>query len=119
MCSECAKEYAAVSLPENHEQIVASMQAIYDHPDGTTGGPLHIVLDDYNVDSVEWCEERLNQIGTDEEASWLRDLDPDLIAAARRCVLLLKPLTEAERGACIAKFRGEDTVDEPDREVLP
>lgn len=107
MCGACAEEYRDVERPTNTKQIIDAIARVYAHPDGGVGGPLHIVLDDYNVNSLDWCEDRLDQIGTPNEAAWLRGIDPVLVDLCRDVIALMKPLTEDERGAVLADYWGD------------
>ena len=96
MCADCASDYTEADLPENWEEVLKSIQAIYAHHMGRTGGHLHIVLDDFNVEDehVRFCRE-------DEES---KDFFPDdLWELSRACLDLLEPLTADQRGAVISR----------------
>lgn len=52
MCSECWASYADVDL-EWHDDIPTAarlVELLYEQPDGAAGGPLHVVLDDWNLE---------------------------------------------------------------------
>lgn len=93
MCQGCyAEEYGAPStLPANADEVLALVRAVYDAPDGGTGGNLHIVLDDWNLEdsSIRWCLER-----------------EGLTDAERACGEALLAMTESERAAVLAVADG-------------
>lgn len=64
---------------------------IYDHPGGGAGGPLHIILDDANLDdgSLDFCQEKLNE--------WKPDADEDMKAICLAMLQALRLLTHAQR----------------------
>lgn len=106
MCIDCASEYSADDLPENWEVISASIKAIYDHPKGGTGGPMHVVLDDMNTDSVDWSLKHIAEQSALTQKSGLKWYPDDLLELAKTCADLLKPLTEEQRGAVISRHWG-------------
>lgn len=51
MCSSCWAEYGKpTEMPDNGDAVVALIRELYDQPDGGAGGPLHVVLDDWNLE---------------------------------------------------------------------
>jgi hypothetical protein len=103
VCYACwAEDGKPSELPENADEIVEMINKLYSLPDGFTGGPIHVVTDDWNVEdeNVQGC---LFQIDEDlTNGVWSR-LTCEL---ARRIGELLLPLTEDQRSAVLAKRDG-------------
>lgn len=107
MCHDCWAEMGAPrGLPPNALDIVTLIHQLYAQPDGDTGGPLHVVLDDFNVDRVEpfrgfeW-----------EPRTWRL---AELIAAH------LRPLSADQRAAVLAAWEGWiELPGAPTRGTLP
>lgn len=63
MCEGCVEDYmaeeglATLEVPPDLEPLVARITAFYELPGCVCGGPLHIVLDDTNVEdcNIDWC----------------------------------------------------------------
>jgi hypothetical protein len=103
VCYACwAEDGKPSELPENADEIVELINKLYAQPDGFTGGPMHVVTDDWNVEDeiVENC---------------LRDINRGLTAGAwsvETCGLAwqigkrLLLLTEDQRSAVLAKRDG-------------
>ncbi len=88
MCYQCVEEYAKdegltdVSVPAELKPLVERIRAFYELPDCSAGGPLHIVLDDTNVedDHIEWCLNEGNlERYSPEVAKWARQIAADLL----------------------------------------
>lgn len=90
MCRTCWVDKGRPrDLPPNGAEIVALIDRLYQQPDSSAGGPLHALLDDYNLDCVEpWLD-----------AEWL----PSTVELANQIADRMRPLTEAQRGAIIAE----------------
>ena len=101
MCYSCwAEDGKPSELPENADVIVEAINELYVRPDGFTGGPMHVVTDDWNVDCVETC---LRNVDRDLAAgTWSRET----CEAARKVGELMLPLTENQRSAVLAKRDG-------------
>lgn len=73
--------------------VAAAIKAFYQHPECGVGGPLHIVIEDNNVEThhIEWCMSPERNL----EADW----PADVIADARKIADSLLALTEDARAA--------------------
>lgn len=105
MCVSCWEDFGrSEKLPADFDRIEELIRLVYDHPEGGVGGNLHIVLDDWNLetDNIEWCLGNIaqKQAGFGDRAN---RCSADLLAIERELVDLLLPLTEGERAACLAK----------------
>lgn len=86
-------------------ECAAYVNALYGNPAGGTGGPLHIVTDDYNVEDTHlaYCRENL-----DDWAGF--DATPEVELRARalsRWILdLLDPMSTRERSVTMALAHG-------------
>jgi hypothetical protein len=99
VCYFCWAEGGKPSeLPENADEIVELINELYAQPDGFTGGPMHVVTDDWNVDCVETC---LRDVESGRGV-WSRET----CEAARKVGERLLPLTEDQRSAVLAKRDG-------------
>jgi hypothetical protein len=100
MCTECWEEYGEPMLrsPEI-ERTAELVKAVYDHPEGSMGGDLHIVLDDWNIETehIEFCA---GEIGRNDRAS------PELLAIESELVDLLLPMSEEERASALGLAEG-------------
>jgi hypothetical protein len=101
VCYFCWAEGGKPSeLPENTGEIVEAINDLYAQPDGFTGGPMHVVTDDWNVDCVETC---LRNVDRDLAA---RSYSRETCELARKVGELMLPLTEDQRSAVLAKRDG-------------
>jgi hypothetical protein len=75
------------------ETAVDLIERIYAHPEGASGGPFHILIDDGNVTdgNLEFCITRAKK----------GDYPADLAALCLRLGDELTPMTEAQRMACV------------------
>lgn len=105
MCSECWGDSEQARIDNERVRAVAVMIAqIYENH--CTGGMLHIVLDDWNIEDhdIHWCldvamiEAANGGIGD--------DIHPDDLALMRRCGEAMLALTEDERASAIALYEG-------------
>lgn len=84
---------------------------LYECTSATTGGPMHVFTDDYNVedDILDGCEEATkgHHWSDDERPDW------DLVRAISvRMIELARPMTEAERAVALSLSWGELRVTE-------
>lgn len=91
MCYHCWQDYGSpTALPDNGAELASLIAELYDQEDGGTGGPLHVLLDDYNLEYVEpYMPETYSE--TTQRLT-------EAIAAGMR------PLTVPQRGAVIALY---------------
>jgi hypothetical protein len=70
MCLNCWQEAGSpTELPPNANDLITMINELYSTEKGSTGGPLHIVLDDWNLedDNIEWCMLRMIESAEDRE----------------------------------------------------
>jgi hypothetical protein len=99
MCHDCwVNEYGRpTTVPENVDEIVSAIEAVYAHQDGGTGGPLHVQLDDFNIEG-DWVPWRAEE----DDRPYPDDLY-DLCLEVQR---LVKPLPLDQRAAVLARWEG-------------
>lgn len=104
MCDDCWKRYYDSATSSDPCVIRASeaIREVYDYH--LSGGGLHIVIDDWNLDdgSIEFCKDHIEATGYDAE--------PDRLEAERDCITALTELTEMERAAALALYEGFYTL---------
>lgn len=105
MCMNCLYEYVDDALPEMTDDIRRAaliVKSIYDTFEGCTGGPLHVILDDYNLEDRYFCksEEALRELAGPDCPDWLLDL-------AWRATTALVRLPLPERAYAIALGNGD------------
>lgn len=95
MCRACWEEQGSpTDLPDNAAEVIDLINQLYDQPDGGTGGPLHVALDDFNI------EDRYIE-------PWPGgDYTPETRDLADRIAHLMRPMTEAHRAAVLAERAG-------------
>lgn len=112
MCISCYHtEYGApVALTEKALAAVPLIQAVY-AAEGS-GGNLHIVLDDWNIedDSVAYCARRLAE-GGHRSAGWPDDAYAQQLVVERTCVAAFSAMTVEERATALALHDGFITRD--------
>lgn len=102
MCLHCWQEYGSPSdWNEDIKTAVGLIKEIYQY-DGA-GNPLHVVLDDWNIDD-EFLE-------VYEPA--VADTAPEAVSAARELVPVLQRLSYDERAAALAYANGFLPIPEP------
>lgn len=96
MCRSCYVDTygAPTDLPDNAETIIEQINDLYAQPDGGTGGPLHVALDDMNLDDDCWEPYT--------EHDWL----PRTMELAKQISRRMKVLSVDQRAAVIAKWEG-------------
>lgn len=101
MCRSCWVEAGSpmISSPEIKNAASLAHKVYMFH---CTGGGLHIVLDDYNLDddSVAWCRSYLEERG--EDTHW----SDESYTAQMECLVAFEGLTEHERYAALALSDG-------------
>jgi hypothetical protein len=90
MCWECVVEQggADVAWTANMDLAAAAIESLYVLR--STGGPLHVITDDFNVGdaTLDFCEGEL-------------DRDPEVADLCRLILAELRPMSEAQRArAC-------------------
>lgn len=96
MCKTCwIDEGSPSELPENSEAIVDAIEALYLMDGCRAGGPLHVELDDLNLDmdGHVWVP-------------WQADFSPEAMAKAQEICDLMNPLPVPQRYAVMAKHEG-------------
>lgn len=97
MCQDCwinTYGHAKVEdLPENWEMIDDLIDEIYAHNQGGTGGPLHVQLDDWNIEG-EWKPY--------VSEAW--PVADDLMQMCQRLCDLMNPLAEIQRATALARY---------------
>ena len=95
MCRACWEEHGSpTELPDNAAEVISLINDLYAHPDGGTGGPLHVLLDDFNVQ-----DQFVKPYHRDDDDPALRDL-------ADRIADLMLLMTEDQRAAVLAEREG-------------
>lgn len=106
MCNECWVDMGApCDLPPTTADLVGLIQELYAQPDGGSGGPLHVLLDDFDVDCVEPF---LGQ-------EWL----PTTLRLAERIAEHMRPLSTDQRAAVLAVWEGWLDPDSATSEAEP
>ena len=80
------------------DRAVATIAEVYTFC--PAGGALHVVIDDGNVDSVEWCEEHI------DDGDHLPERSSRQRAAELACIDALKPLSMKDRERAIFLYHG-------------
>lgn len=78
---------------------------VYEHHGA--GGALHVLIDDFNFDSIEFCEAWIDNRGRENPTlRWLPADEPSVeqVKAERACVAALKDMTLDERASAIARY---------------
>ncbi len=120
MCHGCWSEAGNPQIDTPAVRAAAKAVAeVYEHC--SSGGNLHIVLDDWNVedDNLEFCSSCIDgsgvmPLGNDPADFHIHYNDekrvnpdpPDQLAAERRCCDLFMALTEDERASALALYDG-------------
>lgn len=93
MCDLCAQGYDTTIDTPAVRAAAEAIAEVYKHH--SVSGGLHIVIDDWNIETehVVWCRYHLDEYGG-EAGSELR-------AAEERCVAALLPLSEDERASAL------------------
>lgn len=102
MCEGCWEGYGSPNIVnEKTEAALVLVRQVYEAIGGSAGGHLHIVLDDWNLEtgSIEWC---LEQSG--KRQGWGTKYDATPTTIERACGEALLDMTLAERASCLAKF---------------
>lgn len=93
MCWYCWQDYGApTDLPADATRLVGLIEELYARPDGGTGGPLHVLLDDFGVDCVQPYD--------------MDRFTPLTRRLAERIVEGMAPLSEEQRAAVLALREG-------------
>lgn len=112
MCINCWKEYESPAIVnEKTERAVELIEEVYEY--SSVGGTLHVALDDWNLDNVEWCLEEIKQAMKEGEKSTYYDPffhDPEdfqaRLAAELECAEHLLTMTVEEVASALAKHDG-------------
>lgn len=100
MCVHCWTEAGSPEeLPANADEIIEAIETLYGLPDCGTGGPLHVELDDWNLELETWTPYN----GRPGDAPWY---SPEAIDQAQKVCDLMKPLPVQQRFAVLAKSHG-------------
>jgi hypothetical protein len=114
MCDSCVAEYTAgqhVPVTPQMEHVATLIGDWYGYPGCEAGGPLHIVLDDFNVETsfINWCAGEVDGWLANEADGWLEAWSGDhadshsaIRQGAAELIGGLLPLSEAERAVTIA-----------------
>lgn len=93
MCRDCWQEFgASTTLPDNADEIISLIRALYQEPGCEAGGPLHVEIDDFNVD-LDW-------------RPYAADHAPHTLQLAQRIADLMIALPVEQRAAVLAKWEG-------------
>jgi hypothetical protein len=101
MCMECWEKKGSPSIVNEKTKAAAELIAeVYNHHN--SGGYLHIVVDDWNIDydSIAWCQNYIKHPVSYHERT------PEQIEAELACVNALLELTEDEVGSALAIHDG-------------
>lgn len=109
MCQSCYDKWGRpTEWNDEISRAVDLVETIYQwHP---AGGLLHIVLDDWNIgdEKVAWVESYVAQ-----EAGGWEEEEPEMVAATRELLPLLKAMSVAERASTLAYTEGFAPLPEP------
>lgn len=95
MCRGCWESYESpTELPENHSEIIERIETLYATDGCIVGGPLHVELEDENID--------LNWVPWNGRGSY----SEEAMANAQAVADLMIPLSLDHRSAVVAKWRG-------------
>jgi hypothetical protein len=83
---------APSQLPPQAADIVTLIEQLYAEPDGGTGGPLHKLLDDFDVDCIEPFR--------------ALDWEPQTWRLAELVAAYMRPLSRDQRAAVLAAWEG-------------
>lgn len=103
MCEACYKEYGSPKIwNDKTRAAVKLIVAVYDQPNGAVGGGLHIVLDDWNLETkhIRGC------IDTTKVETPAGDIDTTLTPIEMACAEHLLTMTFPERAAVLARLEG-------------
>ncbi len=95
MCEACwTDEYGrSTDLPANGEDIADRIRLLYSKDGCGTGGPLHVQIDDFNIEGV-W-------------KPWSGgDYPNDVMVLAQQICDAMNPLTDLQRAAVLARWEG-------------
>ncbi len=90
-------------------ELIEEIESFYSLPNCSTGGPLHIITDDYNCQkhSLDYCKQ------TAIEGGWWNDDDHEHVKDIKTCALSilekLYKLTMTERYYLLCSYRRCDT----------
>ena len=99
MCYGCYEEYGKPATVSQETQSAAELiEKVY--AASCTGGNLHIILDDWNIEDSHliFCKTAI------EENT--HKLKPEELAAERACLSALRKLTVHERASALAIYNG-------------
>lgn len=98
MCEGCwVDEYDRASeIPENGEEIADLIRELYSMPRCDSGGPLHVAIDDFNIEDEHWKP----YVHSDEPDYWT----PETMALAEKICERMRPLTVKQRAAVLASW---------------
>ena len=106
MCENCWDKYGhhVIDTPVVRD-AAAAIASLYEV--ARSGGRLHIVVDDWNLDddNLDFCEDLIKN-EPDRDDSDFGGEEPDQRDRERACLGALRRLTEAERGAALALADG-------------
>lgn len=102
MCARCHEEANSPTLwNDSIKRAVDLIHRVYRYH--STGGLLHVVLDDWNIgdEHVQWAEAYVTQ----EAVRWKAE-EPEMVAACQELAPLLAAMTEQERASSLAYADG-------------
>lgn len=95
MCLTCVEKYGGtdVEVTDDMRRVSRLVNDLYSLEGCVTGGPLHIVVDDYNLEAqdLEWCRKHLDG----------RDYEEHVKVLCHTILDALTPLTLAQRARAI------------------
>lgn len=101
MCVECCTKYGGDAVEPTHQMLVAVAYIREFYDTYAAGGPLHVVLDDYNIE-----DEFLRPYVLPE---W--NIPEDDVAKAHLICEMLRPLSMAQRAAVIGIAHGDRPIE--------
>ncbi len=116
MCINCVRAYGIDEVGESTPEMVEAIELVcwvYAQDGYGVGGPLHIQLDDYNLEdrfledsAIDWWEKPV-QVHERTRGSLMGEvLDPEHKAKFLRLLKLLRAMTLAERAATVWRAKG-------------
>lgn len=114
MCFGCWMTYGRPTIVTAQTMRVAELcKKLYAHPDGGSGGRLHIITDDWNLED-EFFED--DEVASEEVVK--DDRDPELVAVEDEIEALLTPMNLGHRAAALGLWQGFFEVP-PGLEIQP
>jgi hypothetical protein len=100
MCINCFNDYEKVPITDAIRAAAKLVKELYETPDGGVGGYGHVVFDDWNLDSVEYC------LKDAKKGSMSDSICEETRIASIAALEIFIPLTEDERAMALGITKG-------------